>query len=411
MSILLAVFLVVLSGYAFGYLAKRLGIPSVVGQVLGGALIASTPLHAVLAGPNAQVIDFLAAIGSVLLFFFVGLEISAERAKKNLKESLYISLFNTGVPLAAGFLFSRYALGLDFVSSLIVGISLCVSAIAVSLDVLEELGMLKSNLGNLIILAGTVGDILQSIIITLLLAVFQVSAPGLASVATGIFAFMLVVLALKEWVLPIVLARFEDDRSHAGLLGGALLITLFVAVVSESLGFSSLVGALVAGILTRSTLLSGANHQPWREHSLANQVHSLAFGFFVPIFFTSIGLGVNAGILSQSLAEIAVFCLLGAASMIVGTSIGVNLLGGSLKEGFVVGLGLLAKGDVELVIIALALENHLISGTLYSQLVATSMALALAGPLAFRHFASNYSRQAASPRRQQAYKKRKAKQV
>lgn len=389
MTILFAVFVAVLAGFLFGSLFKRLGLPSVVGQVLGGVLLGLSPLRfALLEAGNADVIGFLADVGAVLLFFFVGLEINATQARKQMAKSVAISIFNTGIPLVAGYWFSTQALGLGFVPSLIVGISLAVSSQAVSLDFLEETRLLKSKIGGLIIVAGAVDDFIEGLLITILLAVFQVSlsTPSLFSLLSGAVIFLLSIAALKQFVVPLLLRELGGEKSTSALFGGALALTLFVAVLSETLGFSSLVGALIAGMVTRSTLLSGKKRQPWREQSLAHLIHALAFGFFVPIFFTRIGLNTDVSSLAQNFPIVLSLTLLGAVTLLVGTMIGVKLVHGDWYEGFIVGLGLLPKGDVELVMLTIGLENNLISPAIYSILVAMAMILTVAGPLLFKYF-------------------------
>ena len=389
MSILLAVFVAVLSGYLFGALFKRLGLPSVVGQVLGGVLLGLSPLRSTfLEAANANVIAFLADVGAVLLFFFVGLEINATQARKDMARSVSISVFNTGIPLLAGYFFSTYVLGLDFTASLIVGISLAVSSQAVSIEFLEEMRLLKSRIGNLIVVAGAVDDFIEGLLITIILAVFQVSlsTPSLLALVLGAVVFLLVIAALKQFVVPLLLKEFGGESSTSSLFGGALVLTLFVAVLSESLGFSSLVGALIAGMITRSTLLSGKSRQPWREHSLAHLIHALAFGFFVPIFFTKIGLSTDVSSLAVNFPIVIALSLVGMVSLLFGTMVGVKLVNGDWYEGFIVGLGLLPKGDVELVVLTIGLENNLISPAVYSLLVAMAMLLTILGPLLFKYF-------------------------
>ncbi len=387
MSILLSVFLVVLSGYVFGVLSKKVGVPRVVGQVLGGALIAATPLRqALLAEPSFGVLDFLSDIGAIMLFFFVGLEMNPQEVRRDFKKSVLISLFNTGIPLMGGYFISKAFLGLDFVASLMVGISLAVSSQAVSLDFLEEARMLKSRVGNLIITAGAVDDLIEGVLITIILTVFQVSVstPSIASMGLGIAVFLALIAALKLMVFPLLAREFDEDNSQSVLLGGALLATLFMAVVSEAVGVGALVGAMIAGILTRSTFLSGPSRRPWKEHSLEHLIHTMAFGFFVPIFFTRIGLGIDAAALLANIPLVLLFTALAFVGTLGGTVLGVLAAGGSAAEGFVVGLGVLPKGDVELVILTLALENKLISPVLYSSLVAMAMALTFIAPLLFK---------------------------
>src|SRR3989344_1524482 len=159
---LLATLIALLLAYLISEIFRYFSLPRVIGQILAG-IILSIPIIKSWLFTNEilSIFSFITNIGIILLFFFVGLEINLLKFRKNFKESSMISLFNTAIPLAAGFLAGKFIFGYSNVTSLIIGISLSVSSQAISLDILEELRLLKSKIGNLIIASGTVDDVFE----------------------------------------------------------------------------------------------------------------------------------------------------------------------------------------------------------------------------------------------------------
>ena len=167
MSILLIILLCLFLAYAFSNLCKHLNIPRVIGQICVGLILGIPAVKILFLDQQAiDVINSLAQIGIVLLFFFIGLEIDTRVFKKDFKEASYVSLFNTSFPLLIGFVVCYFLLDFSAVVSLIIAISLSVSAQSVSVDFLEELGLLKSRIGELIITSGAVDDIFELLLVS-----------------------------------------------------------------------------------------------------------------------------------------------------------------------------------------------------------------------------------------------------
>src|SRR3989344_5510197 len=159
---LLVTVVVLALAYILGEIFRRFGFPRVVGQIIAGILLGLPLIKSILfTNEILSLFSYITNIGIILLFFFIGLEINLLKFRKNFKESSMISLFNTAIPLAAGFLAGKFIFGYSNVTSLIIGISLSVSSQAISLDILEELRLLKSKIGNLIIASGTVDDVFE----------------------------------------------------------------------------------------------------------------------------------------------------------------------------------------------------------------------------------------------------------
>jgi len=368
--LLLMVSLVALA-FAAQEACRFLRFPRVIGYIGVGVLIGLQPLRALwYNGENTQILAFLAQVGIVLLFFFSGLEISLKQFRKNFSLSSKAAFLNTLIPLALGFLAARQ-LGFNDMASAVIGVSLSVSAASLSVELLEEMDLLKSRLAQAILSIAALSDVLQLVAISLLLAWLGVSGTGLALYAVPLqfLAFALVFLFFRQIIAPKIIALAEAQQSHATHFSAALLITLLLAVIAEALGLGVLVGAMFGGALVRHILLSKAVHKPWEEHQLAESVHTFSFGFFVPMFYVWVGFNTGLTELAANWWLGLLFAVIASIGSLTGTILGSRGSGKSLNESLVIGWGINGKGDVELVLAALALKVGWIDAALFSTLV------------------------------------------
>ncbi|MEK6809039.1 MAG: cation:proton antiporter, partial [Nanoarchaeota archaeon] len=236
---------------------RLLGIPRVVGQVGAGLILGIGAFQSFLWNQeNTDVLSFLANLGIILLFYYVGLETNLSVFKKNIKKSITISLINTAVPFLMGFLVMKYVFDFTTIVSMIIGLALSVSAQSVSLDFLEELKLVKSKLGETIISAGAIDDIIELILISIILSFFQVAVadnPHL-TLALGLTFFVALIAVARIWFIPLTLKFFEREKSSTARFTGALLIVLLIASLAELFGLGFLMGALIAGVVVRQTI-------------------------------------------------------------------------------------------------------------------------------------------------------------
>jgi Kef-type K+ transport system membrane component KefB len=392
MAILLALFVCVTLAYFFGEIAKFFKFPRIIGQLLAGVIVGIPVLKQVLFDAMAlDTLRSLANIGFVLLLFFVGLEINSSKMHHYLRRGVTISIFNMAVPFAAGFFVSRL-FGLDVIASLIVSMALSVGAVAVTVDFLEELNILKTAFASVLVSVGAIQDIIQVFVIAAVLAAAKVSVlhSSMSTFFFGIIFFIASVVILKSIIIPFILRTVERERSATSLLTGAFMIALLMASLSDTLGLGSLIGALTAGIIVRQILLGGTERRPWEEHEIAKSMHTLTFGVFAPLFFVYIGLQTNFFERFDPLfgATLVIIVLVGS---VAGTMIGNALTPASKREksvraqeSILLGYGLATKGDADVIIAAIALQNQLISQTVFTSLVFMSITTTLLAIVLFR---------------------------
>jgi len=394
-NILLVILIALVTAYILSEIFRYLKLPRVVGQILAGIILGIPLIKDYLFDTEAlSVFSFLTNIGIILLFFFIGLEINVREFRKNFEKSILVSIFNTMMPLFLGFIVARAFFRFDNITSLIIGISLSVSSQAISLDILEEVKLLKSKIGNLILTSGTVDDVFELLAISVVLVIFHSAISGFFSLKAlfiNIMIFVAIVLIFRITLIPFALKTFEKDKSQAILFMGALIIVLLMAYLSELFGVSSLIGALIAGVLVRQTLITGEDRKPWRRNEISHFIHVISFGFLIPIFFVNVGLQTNVDIISANIFLAFVLLVVDIIGTIGGTVMGIMFSKGSMHEGLIVGWGIVPKGDTELVIATLALKNNLINIDVYTAIITVALASTFIAPIVFRYLIKKYS--------------------
>ncbi len=393
---LLALLIVISFGYAFGELARLVKLPRVVGQIFAGLLLGIGSIkYFLVTEVSAPLLQFMSEMGILLLFFFVGLQIDVKSFKGNLLEEVMVSSFDTLIPFFLGLLIFHYLFGLGWMVSLIIGICLSMSSQAVSIDVLDELNMLKTKISKIILAAGTIDDVLEIILISLIFALMHIAVGRLSTqtVLIDVLIFVILIVLLRYLIIPLLLMLFSSEKKLTYLFTGAVVITIIMALITQYLGLGAIIGALFSGILVREVLTTGKHKNVWEEHNIAKAIHIISFGLFVPVFFVWIGMNTELSILLTNTWKIIILVTISLLGTVLGSIIGVMVQhGGTIFEGVVVGWGVAPKGDVELVIATLALGKNLISPDIYSSLVLMAFFSTLIAPIIFRYLVKKMSK-------------------
>ncbi len=387
MNPLVTVLICLIAIYVISEFLRIFRVPRVVSQISAGMLLGLPGLRELIfTQESIWMVKFLADIGVILLLFFVGLKISFTQVKKSIRPSAWISFFNTILPLILGYLVSRYLFNLDNGTSIIVGICMSVSAVAVSLDILEELNKLRTKLGAIITSAGAFDDMAELILITGVLAFFEtaIKQTTLLELFFGVVFFAVLVVVFRFWIIPFIIKRIEGQPEHAQLFTGALIITLLMASLAEILGLGALIGALFSGVIIRQVLLKEAHPKPWERMEISHSIHSIAFGFLVPFFFFFIGFQTDTIAIWQNITFGIIITILAIIGTVVGSALGYYITYHNWKEGWIVGWAMNAKGDTELVIAQLAFTAGVISTTVFSSLIFMAIVSTLISPFVLR---------------------------
>lgn len=247
--------------------------------------------------------------------------------------------------------------GLDNASSFVLALSLAATSVSISAQTLMELNVLRSRVGLALLGAAVFDDIL----VILLLSVASIFVGGVAGGVSDVLAivlriilFLAIASALGFWLLPPLAARVNRLPISQGALAFALVATLLFGWSAEAIGgIAAITGAFLVGLFLSRSPLRG---------QLEAGVSALAYGFFVPIFFVSIGLEVNLRAISGSAWIFAIaITIVAIFSKIIGSGLGARMSGFTNLESLQVGIGMVSRGEVGLIVAAFALANGLLT--------------------------------------------------
>jgi Kef-type K+ transport system membrane component KefB len=387
LSTVMVIALVLGTAFLFNELFKKLNLPPVVGQILGGLILGIPLLRAVIfqSAAATEVVDLLAVLGILFLLLLVGLEIDIEKIRQSSKEAVLISLTAAIVPLILGFLFLRL-LGYSVIASLVFGGALSVTAEGTTVKVLMDSNALNTKLGAVIVSAGAIDDIFEVLFLSMVTIVgFGGSIFQLVYLPVEFLVFAAVTFLLFR-IVSKVLQRVERKGNDVELFSLVIIFVLVVASLSEALEMGYLLGAMISGFLLQ---ISMKRLQKKDEEEIITATKLITLAFVVPFFFVNIGLNFNYDYLVGNMPLLLGTIAIAFLGKIVGTVIVKPFSKLSLKQLYLIGWGMNSRGAVELVIALLALNHGLITQEVFSAVVAMAIITTLVFPFVLQHELKN----------------------
>ncbi len=372
--------IILISAKLGGYLSTRIGQPSVLGELLvglalGPSLIDLVHLPFITDSHLEETIKHLGELGVLLLMFLAGLELHISDLRRNTRVSAYGGILGVLVPVVLGLIIGEVN-GMDFNHAAFLGLTLGATSVSISAQTLMELGVLRSRVGLGLLGAAVFDDVMVILLLSIFLALVGGAGGGLVQVLL-VFVRMLAFLALSAafglWVLPRVVKGFSRLSISQGPLTLAIVIVLVYGLAAELLGnMAAITGTFMAG------LFFGRLNE---KEDFEGGVHALAYSFFVPIFFVSIGLSVNLREINLStLGLIVEIILVAVIGKIAGSGLGARLANFSWLESLQLGAGMVSRGEVGLIVAQVGMVNNLLSPELFSVIVAMVLVTTLITP-------------------------------
>lgn len=373
MSLLL---FVALSGYL---IAVNINQSAVVGIILAGIAVGPSWLGLV---TYTEFVSSLAHLGAVVLLFTVGLHFKLKEIT-NLK-NLIIAFLGIIFPWIAGYYLAKF-FGFNFGTSIFIGTALTATSIAITANVLKEMGKLHTDAAKAIIGAAIIDDVLS-------LLALSISGEIVSGEISLLFILLTIIkatgfLAIGNFVGKIiadkVIVRLDRTRTvhkyPEFIFIFAIMIAFFYGMIAELIGLSAIVGSFLAGVSLEGIKLEhGLNFKEGAEYL---QI------IFASLFFVSLGVLVDFHEVTWDLLWFLLILTVAAIlTKVIGCGIPARLYGMSFKDSLIVGFGMAPRGEVAMIIALIGLDQNLIEQETYIVLVLMSLLTTIFTPVILRNW-------------------------
>ncbi len=379
--VLLSLFCIYLASKVGGEITHRLGLTTILGELLGGAIVGISVLRLVVLpgvgepsdalllrlvaqlNPSLDTLDTaalaqvfvgqgqilanLSQIGVIILLFQVGLESNLRELVRVAPQAATAVASGITVPLTFGVAGLLFLFGADWQGALFAAAATTAVSIGISASILEDLDALTSHEGQLIIGAAVLDDITGILILTVISGIAAgegVNLVGVLSLIITAAVFLVGTVVLSRLLGSVFVGLLKPLKVRGGLLMLSLSFCFGLGFLSDTLRLEALMGAFVAGLILSQTEV---------KHALEDNLQPVV-DLLVPIFFVVTGARIDLRILNPFAPGGATVFLMG---MFLATLVVIGRLGGAFLvpskqplNRLAIGIGMLPLGEVALVI-------------------------------------------------------------
>jgi len=389
----------VLFARVFGEIMRRVGLPSVIGQLAAGVVLGPSIFGKVWPDgfhwflPDYEIqsgaLYAVSWLGVALLLITAGFETDLGLIRRLGRAAALVTGFSLVVPLVGGLVVGNVLpesfVGAEserLVFALFVAAALSVSALAVIAKILSELGLMRRDFGQITVAAGMANDVVGWV----MLAIFagfatsgEVSIGGIIKTVGGLALFVLIAMTLGQRAVD---RSLRYVRRNGPNIPGAMTVVIFTmliyGVATQALGIEAVLGAFVAGVVL--------HRSRFQQRDVLHHIESITDSFLAPIFFATAGLRVDLALLGQdqALQWAGLVIAVAIVAKFAGAFVGARLAGQSPRAATALGAGLNARGALEIVIASVGLALGVFTETAYTVIVIVPLVTSIFAAVSLR---------------------------
>ncbi len=385
--------LIIVAAQIFGYLAKFVGQPKVVGEMIAGVVLGPSLFglfwpelqKSIFVAETMPILYFGAQLGVGLYMFLVGLEFNTQLFRKNARSAIGVSLAGMLVPFGVGALLclwlletpGLFAANISFANAaLFMGAAIAITAFPMLARIIYERGLAGTALGTLALAAGAIDDAAAWVVLAVVLASFGGGTIlAIKAVVGGVLYASLMLTKVRGWLQPLA-----DKVETTGVLTAAQLLLVFVlfsisAYAMEWVGLHAVFGGFLLGIAMPRGKLT---------ELVTARLQKVTVFVLLPMFFTYSGLKTQLNVLASFEVLFIALVILAASIFAKGVACwaAARIGGADNRTAMAVGALMNARGLMELIIINIALKFGVIEQGLFSIMVLMAIVTTLmASPL------------------------------
>jgi Kef-type K+ transport system membrane component KefB len=381
LAILLAqIITIILVARFFGWVFKKIGQPSVIGEIIAGIVLGPSLLGMYFPEFSAALfpveslgnLKFLSQIGLILFMFVIGMELDLKVLKNKANEAVVISHASIVIPFTLGiglayFVYNRFAPeGVKFLSfSLFMGIAMSITAFPVLARIVQERGIHKTKLGAIVITCAAADDITAWCILAVVIAIVKAGTfvSSLYIISLAIIYVLLMIFIVKPFLKRIGDLYGSKDSIIKPVVAIFFLVLILSSYATEVIGIHALFGAFMAGAIMPDV--------PKFRSIFIEKVEDVALILLLPLFFVFTGLKTEIGLINDPyLWKVTGFIILVAVvGKFLGSALAAKFVGQSWRDSLTIGALMNTRGLMELIVLNIGLELKVLTPEVFTMMV------------------------------------------
>lgn len=359
----------------------KVKLPAVLGELVAGIIVGPFAIGGlpIFNGEPLVVLDetvrHIGEISAIVILFIAGMHITPREFLKGGAASFTVGSLGVVVPFFAGY-YVFVAYGIEALQATLIATALTATSIAITIQVMTELGRMHTKEARLILGAAIIDDILAIAALSVVTTMVQTGNTGLEVTEIvflivkilGIFTALLVGAAL---LVPRLL-HVERLKSKGAVEGLATASCFAAAGIAAFVGLSPIVGAFAVGMAVASTRVI---------KRIEDYVGKLEI-IFAPLFFAIIGAQVDLrGVNLEVIALAGIIIAVAVVTKLVGTGLPAMLFLKSRSRSAKVGIGMISRGEVGLIVAGVGVSTGALSSNIYTAVIMMVAATTIITPI------------------------------
>ncbi|HIQ39170.1 MAG TPA: cation:proton antiporter [Methanothermococcus okinawensis] len=287
MELYITFFIIIASIFLVPIILKRFNIPGITAVMLAGILIGPYGLGIV---DIDESLKTFSTFGAIFLMFLAGMEVDNETLIRGFKNSLFISLFSAVICGIGGYYIGSL-LGLNYLGALLYSVMFASNSVGIVYALLNELDMTKSKFGTVLLGAVVLSEVLGMILLAIVSKIsLNQGLEGSVLFILQVLLYILGLLLLIPFITKRIFKRFENLQCRK--IHFVLLIILISILIGEYVGVHPMICAFITGVAV-SEALTKEEH----DNILNSNLNAIGYSFFIPIFFLTLGMNTDIGML------------------------------------------------------------------------------------------------------------------
>ena len=348
----------------------RLKLPIVLGELLAGMIVGPFALGSLLTWDGQHLLHIgpeirtLGQMGAIVILFMAGLEMTPKEFIRGGKASFTVGTLGVVIPFFVGLL-AFQSFGYDALQSMMIATALTATSIAISIQVLNEFGKIKTPEARLIIGAAVIDDILAIAVLSVVSSIAtdgtidDISITEVTITILEVLGFFAAMLLAAVFLVPKIVSQ-RIWKAKGSIEGIVTAVFFGAAALAGSLGLSPIVGAFAVGMALSTTKVF---------EKVEDYIGKVGL-IFAPLFFAIIGAEVDFTKIDLNILALSgIVIVIAVATKLLGCGLPAAFFLKNRRQGMRVGIGMVSRGEVGLIVAGVGVSLSILTSEVYSTII------------------------------------------